>query len=134
MSVQLNPAKMRKFFAGMQAAIQIDIPKAVAPAVAELIRESFAAGKSAEGKKFKPLKDKSGRTPLEALQDRVIARPFDGKIKVTMPKHVLYHQEGNENLPQRNVLPKGPMPARWQKAINRAIKEELTYLMKKAMR
>lgn len=108
------------------------------------LQVEFAAGTTATGQAWAPLKDGSGRTPLNKTGSmesklQVVADGLVVRGKLFAPANI--HQYGSvaRNIAARQIfpLPDAPLPESWEQALTEAGEEvlaEMTLEMQKAAR
>lgn len=107
----------------------------VADAINDLLEEEFEEGKAPNGIAWASLAPRTlkrhGPPPLThtgEMRDGTVAAPTAGKgVAITVPFPGGIHQtgasDGDWHMPARPILPVNGLPAKWKKAIDKAISD-----------
>lgn len=87
----------------------------------DLVTNQLAAGKTPDGSSWKANKD--GSKPLVGIRKYVKITASSSGISVKLSEPATYHQNGGGNLPRRQLIPEGSLPASWSKAIENALQK-----------
>jgi phage gpG-like protein len=108
--------------------------------IAEAIEEQFDSGSDSYGKPWADLKPSTidkGRSPPPLtdsgdMRDSIEVRPAKSAgIQITIgAEYAGFHQAGTSIMAQRTILPVGPLPKTWTRAIDEALDLEFEEAMR----
>ncbi len=107
-----------------------------APAITKELQREFSRGADPYGRKWRKLATgkPSHLTESGRLRRGTRAGPLPGRragvrILIGAP-YAIYHQTGTSNMPARRILPQRGMPASWNVAIKRAMRQAFAEAVK----